>query len=262
MVLAGFRPGEELRGVAEIAQELGFSRSTTFRYMATLREIGYLEHGAGRKYRLASHAANVGLNALNSTGLRQPARPLLEQLRLDTGGLPVGLGVLDGTRMVYVEHLPSATRGHINLEQPQGPGTRLPAQTTALGKSILAQLTPDHLAALLQLIYPPTPPSRVQRTNTRRPSAARLREALESELTQIRRRGVALQDPGGPDGGLAAIAACVPTPLHLLALDITAPAGTSASQLSQAHATTLMAAAQRLTATLAELPLEPFRRRA
>ena len=71
------------------------SRSTTHRYVITLVALGYLEQGASRKYRLGLRVTDLGMSALNSTGLREHAHPYLEELRQRTS-YTTSLGVLDG----------------------------------------------------------------------------------------------------------------------------------------------------------------------
>jgi len=78
---SGVRP---VLGIADIADELGMSRSTTHRYVITLLALGYLEQGASRKYRLGLKVTDLGMAALNSTGLREHAHPYLEELRQRT----------------------------------------------------------------------------------------------------------------------------------------------------------------------------------
>ena len=84
-------------GIADIADELGMSRSTTHRYVITLVALGYLEQGASRKYRLGLRVTDLGMSALNSTGLREHAHPYLEELRQRTS-YTASLGVLDDDR--------------------------------------------------------------------------------------------------------------------------------------------------------------------
>jgi hypothetical protein len=53
LILALFISGEEVRGVVEVARQLGLSPSTTHRYMATLVAFGLLvQDPSTRKYRL------------------------------------------------------------------------------------------------------------------------------------------------------------------------------------------------------------------
>ena len=96
-ILGCFTPKRPVLGIADIADELGMSRSTTHRYVITLVALGYLEQGASRKYRLGLRVTDLGMSALNSTGLREHAHPYLEELRQRTS-YTTSLGVLDGDR--------------------------------------------------------------------------------------------------------------------------------------------------------------------
>ena len=80
-ILSCFTAKRPVLGIADIADELGMSRSTTHRYVITLVALGYLEQGASRKYRLGLRVTDLGMSALNSTGLREHAHPYLEELR-------------------------------------------------------------------------------------------------------------------------------------------------------------------------------------
>src|ERR1700761_9806941 len=72
-ILSCFPPKRPVLGIADIADELGMSRSTTHRYVITLLALGYLEQGASRKYRLRLRGTDPGVSALNSTGPRAHA---------------------------------------------------------------------------------------------------------------------------------------------------------------------------------------------
>ena len=100
-------------GIAEIADDLGMSRSTTHRYVITLAALGFLEQGASRKYRLGLRVTDLGMSALNSTGLRESSRPYLEELRQGTS-YTANLSMLDGLEILYVERARSfqASGGH------------------------------------------------------------------------------------------------------------------------------------------------------
>src|ERR1700680_1365122 len=101
-ILGCFTPERPVLGIADIADDLGMSRSTTHRYVITLVALGYLEQGASRKYRLGLRVTNLGMSALNSTGLREHAHPYLEELRQRTS-YTTSLAVLDGSDIVYID---------------------------------------------------------------------------------------------------------------------------------------------------------------
>lgn len=126
-------------GIADIADELGMSRSTTHRYVITLVALGYLEQGASRKYRLGLKVTDLGMAALNSTGLPEHAHLYLEELRQRTS-YTVTLGVLDETDVVCVDRVHTFRRGNDHVDLGLHPGSRLPAYCTAIGKLLLANL--------------------------------------------------------------------------------------------------------------------------
>src|SRR5271167_2578826 len=140
-ILSCFTPSRPVLGIADIADQLGMSRSTTHRYVITLVALGYLEQGASRKYRLGLRVTDLGMSALNSTGLREHSHAYLQELRQRTS-YTVSLAVLDGTDILYIDRVRSFRRGQGNIDLDLQPGSRLPAYCTAMGKLLLAYL-PD-----------------------------------------------------------------------------------------------------------------------
>lgn len=139
-ILASFSPSRPVLGIADIADELGMSRSTTHRYVITLVALGYLEQVASRKYRLGLKVVDLGMSALNATGLREHARPFLEDLRNLTS-LTVSLGILDGAEVVYTDRAQSfkLLQRNATIEL----GSRTDAYSSAMGKVLLAYLPSD-----------------------------------------------------------------------------------------------------------------------
>jgi IclR family transcriptional regulator, pca regulon regulatory protein len=97
-LLKAFTPGKPVLGIADLADQLGMSGSTTHRYAITLVALGYLEQSASRKYRLAGRASDPGIVALKGTRSYERALPVLEDLRKQTG-YTATLAVLDGTEI-------------------------------------------------------------------------------------------------------------------------------------------------------------------
>ena len=79
----------------------GSAVQRTHRYMVTLVALGYLEQSTSRKYRLGLRVTDLGMSALNCTGLRQHAREYLEDLRARTR-FTTSLAILD--RDVVISH--------------------------------------------------------------------------------------------------------------------------------------------------------------
>src|ERR1700733_8129231 len=147
-ILNCFTPDSPVLGVADFADTLGMSRSTTHRYVITLKELGYLEQVKGRKYRLALPVIDLGLSAMSSMGIREHSRPLLQELRVRTG-YTASLAVIDGTDILYVERSPSTRRGQRKVDPGLAVGSRLPIHCTAMGKLLLACLYPEAQQAIL-----------------------------------------------------------------------------------------------------------------
>src|SRR5271155_3464814 len=138
-ILSCFTPARPVLGIADIADSLGMSRSTTHRYVITLVALGYLEQGASRKYRLGLRVTDLGMSALNSTGLREHSHPYLEELRQRTS-YTTSLGVLEGTEVLYVDRVRSFRRGQGKIDLNLHTGSRVPAYCTAMGKLLMAYL--------------------------------------------------------------------------------------------------------------------------
>ncbi len=182
-ILGCFTSEHPVLGIADIAEELGMSRSTTHRYVTTLLALGYLEQGRSRKYRLGLRVTDLGMSALNSMGLREHVHPFLEELRQRTG-YTIGLAILDGAEILYVDRARSWRRGEREIDRGLHPGSRMPAYCTAMGKVLLAYL-PDEVQR--ELIGQMT----LERSS---PSTITSKQALRAELKQITEDGFAIND--------------------------------------------------------------------
>lgn len=126
-------------GIVDIASTLNMSRSTTYRYVATLEALGYLEQGIERKYRLAQGARYVGAAMIDTTGLPSASFPFLQALRNQVGHT-VSLGILDGDNVLYAARVYSHRRGQYAADVGRRLGSRVPASCTAMGKVLVAGL--------------------------------------------------------------------------------------------------------------------------
>lgn len=181
-ILGCFTPERSVLGIADIADGLGMSRSTTHRYVITLVALGFLEQGASRKYRLGLRVTDLGMSAVNATGLRG-LRPYLEELR-ERSGHTVSLAVLDGPEILYIDRVrsfrPGEHRNDLNLRV----GSRLPAYCTAMGKVLVAFLSETgrrEAIAAMELVK-------------RGPHTITTKKALLEELEQVREKGMALNE--------------------------------------------------------------------
>lgn len=240
-ILECFTAGHPVLGIADIADRLGMSRSTTHRYVTTLVALGYLEQGAKRKYRLGLRVTDLGMSALNATGLREHAHVDLAELT-QRAGYTTSLAVLDGGEVVCVDRVRSLHRKRGAAGPDIGPGSRLPAYCTALGKVLLAYL-PEHarreLLAHTEL-------------KRQRPNTIVSKSMLRDELTQVSGEGFAVEDQELADERIA-IAAPVLNEANEItaAIDMTAQAsGIAIEELAGALGPHLISAADRISARL------------
>jgi IclR family pca regulon transcriptional regulator len=182
-ILGCFTSEHPVLGIADIADELGMSRSTTHRYVTTLLALGYLEQGRSRKYRLGLRVTDLGMSALNATGLRENVHPFLEELRERTG-YTIGLAVLDGAEILYVDHARSWRRAERETDLGLYPGSRMPAYCTAMGKVMLAHLPEEVQRELIAQL-------KLERNS---PSTITSKQALRTEFERILEDGYALND--------------------------------------------------------------------
>jgi IclR family pca regulon transcriptional regulator len=182
-ILGCFTPRRSVLGIADIAGMLGMSRSTTHRYAITLLALGFLEQDASRKYRLGSRVSDLGMSALNSTGLREPSRPCLTNLRRQSSHT-ANLAVLDGAEIVYVERARSFRRGQHEIDLNLRLGSRLPAYCTSMGKVLLANLPETELDALIANMT----------LTSRSPNTITTKKALRAELALVLDEGIAVND--------------------------------------------------------------------
>lgn len=147
-LLLMFSEGSQLLGVAELADLGGFSRPTTHRYASTFVQLGYLEQGHARKYRLALRAADPGTRIIRELRYSLQADEALRDLRAKTGHT-VSMGVLDNTRVLYVHRFFGHRRGQHKIDLELRVGAAIPAYCTALGKTMLANLPEDERRELV-----------------------------------------------------------------------------------------------------------------
>lgn len=129
--------------LGELAAGTRMPRSSVFRYLATLESRGYVERENGTgNFRLGPAFLSSDVRHLRL--LAQRARPILEELR-DRFEETINLGVLDGTRVVYLEIVESR-RGMRFVARR---GDREPIHSTALGKAIATLLDDDEIRSIL-----------------------------------------------------------------------------------------------------------------
>ena len=136
-LLRCFAAGDAMLSNAELSARTGLPRPTISRLTYTLVALGYLRPSAKYgKYQLGSAIISATYPLMASIGLRQHARPLMNELADDTGG-DVSMGIRDRLHIVLVETCRSRRRAHVSGAMADI-GLSLPMAGSAIGRAWLA----------------------------------------------------------------------------------------------------------------------------
>lgn len=132
---------------ATVARELGLPRSSTYQLLQVMREEGFLVHYPELgSFGPSSRVREIGTRVGAATRLERLAQPVLDRL---VSGAPVPvtahLAVLAGSDVAYA----ARARSERSPATVSLVGVRLPASTTATGRSLLAALTAEQVRAQL-----------------------------------------------------------------------------------------------------------------
>ena len=180
-VLESFHDGSLEKTLTEVSNLTDLDPGTTFRILNTLTALGYMARVPNsRRYRLTLKVADLGLNAIGHTDLREFARPVLRSLVGEINEA-ASLGVLDGGDILYIERVRAGvTRLGVDIRI----GTTMPVGCTAIGEAILAFL-------------PKVQKDRALKTAPRAshlPTLSRTKKEIDRNLEDVRRHGYAMRD--------------------------------------------------------------------
>ena len=130
---------------SELVQELKLTRSNVHRFLATLKELGYVDKALDSKYRLTFKIFRLGSTVLRRNRLSDIARPYMTRLA-EISQENVNLAVIHNGTVLYLDKIESSH--YLKLDQPIG-GTD-PVHCTALGKALLSGLTDRELDVFLR----------------------------------------------------------------------------------------------------------------
>ena len=196
--------------VSAVAEQLGFNRAASHRFLATLRDLGYVEKNENNRYQLTFKVMDLGMMVLNRFEIRQEARPFMQELATEFKET-VNLGFWNGNGILHLDKIDSTEI--LRIDAPLG--SKAPAYCTALGKAILAHLSPPELNTYL---------SRT-RLVPHGPNTVVSKKKFREELKKTCQRGYALDDEELAEG-----LRCVAAPLFdhtgqsRYALSISSPA--------------------------------------
>src|SRR5918999_2063619 len=120
--------------LSSIASTLGLNKTTAFRFVSALVEMGWVhQNPATRVYGLSPRVLELGSMVLDRMEIRHEVRPHLERLAELTSETS-HLGVLDGLEMVYIDKV----EGRQAVSMASRLGARGACHSTTLGKVLLA----------------------------------------------------------------------------------------------------------------------------
>ena len=165
--------------ISEAARQLNTNRAGVHRFLATLRELGYVEKDEEERYHLTFRVVELGMKVVKRHEILRIVRPYL--LELSTAfNETVNLGRFNGTDILHLDKIDSREILRMDSEI----GSRAPAYCTALGKAILAYLPEGELEEYLKTI----------RLKAHGPNTITARPRLRKELQQVRQQGYAIDN--------------------------------------------------------------------
>jgi IclR family transcriptional regulator, acetate operon repressor len=186
---------------SDLVQRLSIPGSTCTYITARLERKGYLVRDAETgRFKVGLTTVALAHGALREIGVRSIAEPTLYRLTAETG-LSAGVGVLDRGKVLIIDRVEGPNFVREEAEMAKAPprivgmraprsralrdvGRELPAHSTALGKVLLAWLTPQELLAVIAAN------GLARRTSRTIDSEAR----LLAEIAEVRRQGFATAD--------------------------------------------------------------------
>jgi DNA-binding IclR family transcriptional regulator len=164
--------------LAELARMLGQTKSLVFRVVRELESRGLVERRDGNRFALGIEALALGGAYISRATFRDPGRFVLRELAEHTGET-ANLALRQGAEVICVmKH-----EGEKSMVTFWHVGRRMPANCTAVGKILLAQLEDDEVGRL----FDGTLPILTSRS-------IRTLERLLEELREVRRQGFAIDD--------------------------------------------------------------------
>ncbi|MGF1720478.1 DNA-binding transcriptional regulator KdgR [Vibrio kyushuensis] len=121
-------------GVSELSQRLMMSKATTYRFLQTMKTLGYVsQEGEADKYSLTLKLYELGAKSLEYVELIELADKEMRIISEQTNEA-LHLGCLDDNAIIYVHKIDSG----YNLRMESKIGRRNPIYSTAIGKVLLS----------------------------------------------------------------------------------------------------------------------------
>ena len=183
-VIRAFSAAAPKLTITDVSARTGLTRAAARRYLLTLEELGYVVRD-GTRFILTPRLLDLGYSYLSSTATADIAQPFMERV-VERMRESCSLGVLDGADVVVIARVPARRIMSVNVVV----GSRLPAHCTALGKTLLAYLTPEQLDQYF----------RVARLERYTAHTICNEAALRRELREAQKRGAAFANEEAEEG--------------------------------------------------------------
>ncbi len=236
-----FRVVEALTGqgevsLAELASRTRMVKSSVYRILYTLEQLGYVKKFPEGRYSLSSRWGYMALGSDSPNHLITLASPFMARL-LSSFQETVNLGVLDGGEALYVHVLESPHAFRLAAHA----GMRSPLHSTALGKCLLSRRPAEEVTALFRR-------HSMQAFTPRTICDAR---AFLRELARVRSRGMAV-DNGEDSPGARCVAAPIVNKAGevIAAISISGPASRMRPTRDRELGEALKEACQQISTTL------------
>ncbi len=237
---------EKELGVTDLAGRAGIHKSTVFRFLNSLKELGYVrQNNANEKYSLTLKLFELGSRVLGRMELWEQANPILEQLAEKTHET-IHLAVLDEDSLVYLGKIESTQALRVSMSSRVGQSA--PTHCTGVGKLLLAYAPPEQVERILK------------REGLRRftEHTITVRSLLAKELDNIRQNGFAIDDEEHEVG-----VRCVAAPVRsrhgttIAALSISMPSARLTDGEIPRYREYVTEAAEQISRRIGALPEEP-----
>lgn len=126
--------------LSEIAAHLKINKSSAYRLLFTLEQMGYIKKDSNKNYMLDIKVVDLSHSYLTSISFKQEAYAIMEQLRDDTG-TAVHLFTLDGIEIINLQNIQPLGSFMSNIL----PGLRWPAYATVIGQILLSNLSDEEI---------------------------------------------------------------------------------------------------------------------
>jgi IclR family transcriptional regulator, KDG regulon repressor len=181
--------------LSELSKRVALHNSTTFHLVRTMVSLGYIKQSKeSKRYRIGRRLFTLAAGALDEIELVSLATPVLESLARATGECS-HFAIRSGDSIVVL----AKTVGAGMFQMADRAGVVRPAHCTALGKVLIAALTPAQVERYVDS-------HELQRLT---PKTIVERDAVLREFEEVRRTGI-----GFDDGEFDAEARCVAVPVR------------------------------------------------